>query len=75
MRFSEEKSADLERARREVRAWREANPDGTQDEMVKAVGPKFHKDYAVVLRGILFAVERNRAHEITGISAGTEPAR
>jgi hypothetical protein len=74
MRFREDRPADLDRARREVAAWHDANPHGTADELIKAVGPGFHPHYAVVLRGVLFAVDRNRAHEITGTAAGIEAA-
>jgi hypothetical protein len=72
MRFREDKPGELDRARREVRAWREANPHGTQDELVETVGPGFHKDYAVVLRGILFRLDLDDANEIAGTAAGME---
>jgi hypothetical protein len=75
MRFREDKAEDLARARTEVAAWREANPRGTQDELVEAVGPKFHKDYAVVLRGILFRFDLDDAHEVAGTAAGVEADR
>jgi hypothetical protein len=74
VRFSEEKPADLERARAEVRAWREANPDGTQDELVEAIGSKFRKDYAVVLRAMLFRLELDQGRETAGTAADVEAA-
>jgi hypothetical protein len=72
VRFREDKPADLDRARREVAAWREQHPHGTADELIEAVGLRFHPHYAVVLRGVLFAVDQNRAYEVTGTAAGTE---
>ena len=38
--------------------------------MVAAVGRQFHRDWAVVLRAVLFAVDRHRGREVTGITAG-----
>jgi hypothetical protein len=72
VRFSEEKPADLERARAEVRAWREQHPRGTQDELVKALGSRFPKDYAVVLRAMLFRLELDDERKITGTAPGME---
>ena len=67
MRFSEDKPADLERARAAVAAWRTQNPDGTSSDMVAAIGGQFHPDYGPVLRAMLFTVDRRRARIITGI--------
>jgi hypothetical protein len=44
------------------------------DELVATVGRQFHPDYGVVLRAVLFAVDRHRAREVTGIAAGYRPA-
>ena len=66
MRFREDRPADLDRARSAVTAWRDQNPAGTSEELIAAVGARFHRDYAVVLRAVLFAVDRHRAREITG---------
>jgi hypothetical protein len=44
------------------------------DELVAAVGHQFHRDYGVVLRAVLFAVDRQRAREVTGI-AGRPPVQ
>jgi hypothetical protein len=74
VRFREDNPADLARARAAVTAWRDQNPAGMGDELVTAVGRQFHPDYAVVLRAVLFAVDRHRAHELTGIAAGHLPA-
>ena len=73
MRFREDSPADLARARIAVTAWRDQNPAGMSDELVAAVGHQFHRDYGVVLRAILFVVDRHRVREVTG-SAGRPPA-
>jgi hypothetical protein len=74
VRFREDNSADLARARSAVTAWRDQNPAGMGDELVAAVGRQFHRDYSVVLRAVLFAVDRHRAREVTGIATGHLPA-
>ena len=74
MRFRDYDPADLVRARTAVTAWRDQNSAGTGDELVSAVGRQFHPDYGVVLRAVLFAVDRHRAREVTGIAAGQLPA-
>jgi hypothetical protein len=74
VRFRDDCPAELARARATVTAWRDQNPAGTSDELVAAVGRQFHPDYGVVLRAVLFAVDRHRAREVTGIAAGYRPA-
>ena len=74
MRFRDNNPADLARARTAVTACRDQNRAGTSDELVAAVGRQFHPDYGVVLRAVLFAVDRHRAHEVTGIATGHLPA-
>jgi hypothetical protein len=37
---------------------------------VAALCPAFHPDWAVVLRGVLFALDRHRARRITGVLPG-----
>ena len=69
VRFREDNPADLARACTAVTAWRDQNPAGTSDELVAAVGRQFHRDYGVVLRAVLFALDRHRAREVTGIAA------
>ena len=69
MRFRDDNPADLARARSAVTAWRDQNPAETGAELVAAVGRQFHPDYGVVLRAVLFAVDRHRAREVTGIAA------
>ncbi len=70
MRFREDNPADLERARAAVAAWRDQNPAGTGDQLVAALGPGFHPDYGPVLRAVLFAADRHRAREVTGVTTG-----
>jgi hypothetical protein len=74
VRFRDDTPADLVRARTAVTTWRDQNPAGTGDELVSAVGRQFHPDYGVVLRALLFAVDRHRAREVTGIGAGYRSA-
>ncbi len=74
MRFREDNSADLARARTAVTAWRDQNPAGRSDELVAAVGRQFHPDYDVMLCAVLFVVDRHRAREVTGIATGHPPA-
>ncbi len=69
MRFREDRPEDLERARAAVADWRDRNPVGTGEELLAAIGHQFHQDYAVVLRAVLFAVDRHRARQVTGIPA------
>lgn len=66
VRFRENRPEDLARARAVVTAWRKLNPAGTDKQLVAALGGQFHRDYAPVLRAVLFAVDRHRARAITG---------
>ena len=68
MRFRDDSPADLARARTAVASWRDQNPVGSADEMIAAIGHRFHRDYDVVLRAILFAIDRHRAHQVTGVA-------
>lgn len=71
MRWRDLKTADLVRAREAVAAWRAGHPQGTADEMVGAVGATFSDEgWPVVLRGILFAVDRHNARDLTGVITG-----
>ena len=74
MRFRDERPGDLDRARAAVAAWRESHPAGTADDLVVAIGPACHPEWAVVLRGVLFALDRHRARAITGIVPGSAGA-
>ena len=67
MRFREDSPADLARARAAVAAWRKQNPTGTGEELA-IVGHQCDPDYGVVLRAVLFAVDRRRARQITGVT-------
>jgi hypothetical protein len=66
VRFWEGSPADLARARTGVPGWQDQNPAGTGDELVAAISRQFHRDHGVVLRAVLFAVDRHRAHGVTG---------
>ncbi len=61
MRFCEDTPGEPARARAAVAAWREQNPEGTAERLVDALGDQFHPDYGPVLRGALFAIDRDRA--------------
>ena len=74
MRFREDHPKDLNRARAAVTAWRDENPAGTPEQLIVALGGQFHRDYGVVLRGLLFAADRHRAREVTGIGTA-DPRR
>ena len=75
MRFREDNPEDLDRARTAVAQWREQNPAGTENQLLTALSPQFHPDYAPVLRAVLFTHDR----QITAIPASTpadhKPAR
>jgi hypothetical protein len=60
MRFREDNPEDLDRARTAVAQWREQNPAGTQDQLLTALSPQFHPDYAPVLRAVLFTHDRQQ---------------
>jgi len=70
VRFREDRPADLDRARCAVAGWRERYPQGSTDQLIADLGGQFHPDYTVVLRAVLFVVDRHRAREITGVTAG-----
>jgi hypothetical protein len=67
MRFRDERPGDLDRARAAVGGWRDTHPEGTREHMLAELGHQFPADYAIVLRGVLFAVDRSRAHQVTGV--------
>ena len=67
MRYREDTPGELARARAAVAAWRDRNPAGTGEELIATIGRQFHRDYGVVLRAVLFAVDRYRARQVTGI--------
>ena len=75
VRFREDNPADLARACSAVTAWRDENPSSTGDELVAAIGHQFHRDYSVVLRVVLFALDRRRARELTRIATGNLPGQ
>ena len=61
MRYREDKPGDPARARATVAEWREQNPAGTGEQLIKAIRSDFHPEYGPVLRAALFAVDRDRA--------------
>jgi hypothetical protein len=69
VRYREDTPGELARARATVAAWRNRNPTGTGEEMLAATGRQFHQDYSVVLRTVLFAVDRRLVRQVTGIPA------
>jgi hypothetical protein len=69
VRYREDTPGELARARAAVTAWRGRNPAVTGEELLAAVGRQLHREYGVVLRAVLFAVDRHRARQITGIPA------
>jgi hypothetical protein len=70
MRYRDWKASDLDRARRAVRAWRDEHPQGNADQLIADIAAQFHPDYAVVLRGLLWAVDHHQARQVTGIVTG-----
>lgn len=71
MRFREDNPEDLARARAEVAAWRAQHRAGTGEELVAAIGHRFHPDYGPVLRAVLFGVDRHNARQVTGVAGST----
>jgi hypothetical protein len=65
--YREDTPGELARARAAVAAWRDRNPAGTAADLLAAIGRQFHRDYGAVLRAVLFAVDRHRARQVTGI--------
>jgi hypothetical protein len=69
VRYRDDTPGELARARVAVAAWRDQNPAGTGEDLLAAIGHQFHRDYGVVLRAVLFAVDRHQARQVTGIRA------
>jgi hypothetical protein len=74
MRFREDNPEDLDRARKAAREWRQEHPTGTEAQFVAAVGGDFHRDYAPVLRAVLFAADSRDAKVTTGVSIIGDPS-
>ena len=70
VRFREDRPVDLARTRCAVKAWRERHPQGNTNQLLADLGGRFHPDYGVVLRVVLFAADRHQTREITGVTAG-----
>ena len=75
MRFREDNPQDLDRAHAAVADWRGQNSAGTAEQLTAELGGQFHRDYGPVLRAVLFAVDRHRARDITGITIESEAVR
>jgi hypothetical protein len=67
MRYRDSNSSDLDRARAAVAQWRARNPQGNADQLIAGVVGVFPADYGVVLRSILFALDRHLARVATGL--------
>jgi hypothetical protein len=52
-RFREDTPELQARAALAVAGWRDANPEGTPEEMLAAIGDDFDKDYGPLLRVLL----------------------
>ena len=80
MRFRDDTPELHERARREVSAWRDRNPQGTADAMVeelcasydKQAATGFPRAYAPVLRVLLLSGDERREQGATGTAARSE---
>jgi hypothetical protein len=68
MRFRDGNPTELTRARAAVAGWRDQNPAGDAEELIAAIGHQFHRDYEVVLRAVLFAVDLHRGRQVIGIT-------
>jgi len=75
VRFREDSPRELARARAAVAAWRDQNPAANVEQLTAALGGQFHPDYGPVLRAVLFAVDRHRARNITGVITGPAVTR
>lgn len=69
VRYREETPGELTRARAAVAAWRDRNPARTGEDLLTEIGHRFHRGYGVVLRAVLFAVDRYQTRQVTGIRA------
>jgi hypothetical protein len=49
---------ELAAARAAVADWREQHPEGTEDQLVAALNPGPDPDYGLMLRAMLFAIDR-----------------
>ena len=45
-------------------------PQGSPDQLLADLGGQFHPDDGVVLRAVLFALDRHQARRFTGVTAG-----
>jgi hypothetical protein len=75
VRFRDDNPEDLARARAEIAAWRARHPAGTGEQLVAAIGHRFHRDYGPVLRAVLFAVDRHNAWQVIGAAGNGDSSR
>jgi hypothetical protein len=75
VRYRQDSSRELARARAAVAAWRGPNPAGASEDLAAAIGCQFHPDHGAVLRALLFAPSRRQARVITGAAGNAAPAR
>lgn len=68
MRSRDGNPAGLPGARAAVVGWRDQNPARNAEDLISVIGHRFHRDYDVVLRAMLFAVDRHRARQVTGVT-------
>jgi len=66
VRFRENTEEYQARGRDAVAAWRAEHPAGTAEQMLAAVGPAFHRDYAPVLRSFLQVIDKHAGRVVTG---------
>lgn len=67
-RWRDENQEELDKLRTAVRGWRDANPDGSPDEMVQALAAQFRADYEPVLHGALFSIDMRDVHVTAGMT-------
>lgn len=70
MRYRNWKSADLDRARAAVAAWRDRNPQGRADQLIAEIACRFHPDDPLMPRRLLSAASRQAARRVTGMVVG-----
>jgi len=71
VRCRDDKPQDLDRARAAVAVWRQENPASTAEEMVAAIGHMYRRDWAPVLRAVLYVTDKHAAREACGMLGGT----
>ena len=75
VRYYEDNSPELARARAAAAAWRGNNPVGASEVLLAEIGCQFHPAHGAVLRALQFAASRRQARVITGAAGNAAPAR